>query len=77
MRPTLAELAVVLVTVGAAAVRQVAAAIDRVHVGPLDGGHYRLQSRQVGVDVGDDRDPFHAALAAYPLTAVTSIDICI
>ena len=36
----------------------------------------RLERRQVGVDVGDDRDALSTAGASYPLTIVNSIDIC-
>jgi hypothetical protein len=39
---------------------QVAAAVDGVAVGLIDRLEYRLQCRQVGVDVGDDRDPLHS-----------------
>jgi hypothetical protein len=38
---------------------QVAAAVDRVDIDPLDRIQHSLQSRHVGVDVGDDCDPFH------------------
>ena len=38
---------------------QVAAAVDRVDIRPLDRLEHGLEGRQVGVDVGDDRDPLH------------------
>jgi hypothetical protein len=38
---------------------QVAAAVDGVHVGPVGRLQHRLECREVGVDIGDDRDPLH------------------
>jgi hypothetical protein len=55
---------------------EISAAVDRVHFGLIDRLQHRLQGRQVRVDIGDDRDPLHAAPAAYPLTVITSIGIC-
>jgi hypothetical protein len=40
---------------------QIPSAVDGVHVGPLDRCQCRLESGQVGVDVGDDGDPIHLA----------------
>jgi hypothetical protein len=42
-----------------AVAHQVAAAVDGVYIRPLDRLEYGLEGRQVGVDVGDDRDPLH------------------
>jgi hypothetical protein len=38
---------------------EVAAAVDGIDVRTLSRLEYRLEGRQVGVDVGDDRDPLH------------------
>jgi hypothetical protein len=43
-----------------AVAHQIAAAVDGVHVGRLDRFQHGLKGRQVGVDVGDDRDPLHS-----------------
>jgi hypothetical protein len=38
---------------------QIPAAVDGLNARPLDRLQYRLERRQVGVDVGDDRGPLH------------------
>jgi hypothetical protein len=56
--PALLDQRAHLVRVGGVA-DEVASAVDGIDVGPLKRLEYRVQGRQVGVDVGDDRDPLH------------------
>jgi ArsR family transcriptional regulator, arsenate/arsenite/antimonite-responsive transcriptional repressor len=72
--PALLDQRAHLVRVGGVA-DEVASAVDGIDVGPLKRLEYRVQGRQVGVDVGDDRDPLHRRPAVQALTNFISIDI--
>ena len=44
---------------------QIAAADDEVDVGLLDLGQYRFERRDIGVYVGDDRDPVDRPISGH------------